>query len=120
LLAEQNAQGMRGQIEAMHAKQAEARRKLASLSARQQMAEAGRALRGASSRQAVAENGFARFERMSQQVDLANAEAQALAELYETPESCSESEAESREQAQRIETELAAIKERLRTPQSPT
>jgi phage shock protein A len=116
--ANRNAQALRGQIEAMRAKQAEARRKLASLSARRQTAKAERALQGSMSDSSLSGNGFARFERMAQQIDLADAEAQALTELYEPPDSRLESGAESREQAQRIETELAAIKERVRTAQN--
>ena len=117
--AEQTAQALRGQIDAMRAKQAEARRKLASLSARRQIVEAGRALRGSTCSSTHGANGFARFERMSQQIDQADAEAQALAELYESPESRWEAETESREQAQRVEAELAAIKETIRTAQQP-
>lgn len=116
--ADRNAQALRGQIEAMRAKQAEARRKLASLSVRRQMVEAGRALRGSVSSSAHAGNGFARYELMSQQIDHADAEAQALAELYESTESRLESEVESRERAQRIETELSAMKARLRAVQN--
>jgi phage shock protein A len=114
--AEQTAQALRGQIAAMRAKHAEARRKLASLSARRQMVEAGRALRGSTDSSAHGANGFARFERMSQRIDQAEAEAQALTELYESPESRWESDTESREQDQRVEAELAAIKERHRSP----
>jgi phage shock protein A len=117
--AEQTAQALRGQIAAMRAKHAEARRKLASLSARRQMVEAGRALRGSTASIARRANGFARFDRMSEQIDQADAEAQALTELYESPDSRWESETESREQAQRVEAELAAIKERQRTTQAP-
>jgi phage shock protein A len=118
--AERTAQALRGQIAAMRAKHAEARRKLASLSARRQMVEAGRALRGSTESSTHGTNGFARFERMSQQIDQAEAEAQALTELYESPESRWESETESREQARRVEAELAAIKERHRSaPRSP-
>jgi phage shock protein A len=117
--AERTAQVLRGQIQAMRAKQAEARRKLASLSARRQMIEAGRALRGSTCSSTRTANGFARFERMSERIDQADAEAQALAELDESPESHWETETESREQAQRVESELTAIKERLRTAQPP-
>jgi phage shock protein A len=113
--AERTAQALRGQIQAMRAKQAEARRKLASLSSRRQMVDAGSALRGSTCSDSHGANGFARFERMSRQIDEAEAEAQALAELYESPESRWEAETESREQAQRVEAELAAIKERHRS-----
>jgi phage shock protein A len=112
--AEQTARALRGQINAMRAKQAEARRKLASLSARRQVAETGRALRGMARESACGTNGFARFERMHHQIEQAEAEAEALGELYESDAWSLEAESESRERARRVEDELAAIKERLR------
>ena len=112
--AGQNAQALRGQIDAMRAKQAEARRKLASLSARRQVAETGRALRGVVLETACGANGFARFDRMHHQIERAEAEAEAVGELYEADAWSLEADAESRERARRVEDELAAIKERLR------
>ena len=58
-------------------------------------------------------NGFARFEKMQHQIEQAEAEAEALGELYESAEVRLEAEIASREQARRVEAELAAIKERL-------
>jgi phage shock protein A len=118
--AERSAQALRGQIHAMKAKHAEARRKLASLSARRRMAEAGRAARAMACDSSRGTNGFARFERMHAQLDQAEAEALALAELSESPDARWEAETESREQGRRIESELASIKERLRNPQTPS
>jgi phage shock protein A len=117
--AERSAQALRSQINAMRAKHDEARRKLASLSARSRMAEAGRALRGMTNEAARECNGFARFERMHRHLDQAESEAEALAELCESPESRWEAETESREQARRVEAELTAIRERLRTSREP-
>jgi phage shock protein A len=111
--AEQTAQALRGQVTAMRAKQAEARRKLASLSARRQVAETGRALHGIAGASSLGTNGFARFEQMHRQIELAEAEAQALGELYEGTELSLEAESEAREQARRVEAELAAMKERV-------
>ncbi len=116
--AEQTSQALRGQIHAMRAKHAEARRKLASLSAGRQMVEAGRALHGMAGETSRGTNGFARFERMHQQIDQAEAEAHALVELYDSPVSRWEAEAESHEQARRVEAEITAIKERLRRARS--
>jgi phage shock protein A len=112
--AERTAQALRNQVAAMRAKEAEARRKLASLAARRQVAQNSRAsceIAGAYSSPA---NGFARFERMHQEIAQAEAEAEALGELYESAEARLESEIASREQARRVEAELVAIKERLR------
>jgi phage shock protein A len=117
--AEQTAQALRGQVAAMRAKQAEARRKLASLSARRQVAQTGRALQGMASRTSSGTNGFARFEKMHRQIEEAEAEAEALGELYESAEVSLEAEAESRERARRVEADLAAIKGRVGTIKSP-
>jgi phage shock protein A len=111
--AAQTAQALRRQIDAMKAKQAEARRKLASLSARRQAAQASRALRGRGGEFPHRPRGFARFEQMRRQVEQAEAEAEALGELFEDPASCLDDEAEAREQSRAVEVELAAIKERL-------
>ncbi len=117
--AGQTAQALRGQVAAMRAKQAEARRKLESLSARRQVAHTGRDLHGMVSRSARGSNGFARFEKMHRQIEQAEAEAEALGELYESTGLSLEAEAESREQARRVEAELAAIKERVKASQPP-
>ena len=112
--AQQTAQALRDQVNAMRAKQAEARRKLASLSGRRQVVAAGRALRGMAGAASCTEDGFARFDRLRPQIERAEAEAEALGELYATVESKLEVESVAREQARRIEAELDAIKERLR------
>jgi phage shock protein A len=117
--AERRAQALRGQVNAMRAKQAEARRKLESLSASRQLAESGRALGGTTVTSSEKTNGFARYEKMHRQIEQAEAEALAVAELYESAELNMESEAESRELARRVESELASIKERLATSQKP-
>jgi phage shock protein A len=115
--AQQTAQALRGQVAAMRAKQAEARRKLESLSARRQVAQTSRDLHGMVSRSTRGSNGFARFEKMHRQIEQAEAEVEALGELYNTAELSLEAEAESREQARRVEAELAAIKERVKASQ---
>jgi phage shock protein A len=116
--AERTAQALRGQVNAMRAKQAEARRKLESLSARRQLAETGRAVRGMAVKSSPT-NGFARYEKMHRQIEQAEAEAEAMGELCENSELNLEAEAESREQARRVEAKLAAIKERVGTSERP-
>jgi phage shock protein A len=117
--AEQRAQALRGQVAAMRAKQAEARRKLESLSARRQLAETGRAVSGMAAWPSRKPNGFARFERMERQIAQAEAEAEALGELCSNAECSLEAEAETRERARLVEAELAAIKDRLEASQKP-
>jgi phage shock protein A len=115
--AEKTVQVLRGQVAAMRAKHAEARRKLESLAARRQVAQTGRDLYGITNRSRRGSNGFARFEKMHRQIEQAEAEAEALGDLYETPESSLEADFETREQARRVEADLAAIKERVRASQ---
>jgi phage shock protein A len=115
--AERTAQALRGQVNAMRAKQAEARRKLESLATRRQLAESGRALRGMAVTSARKANGLARFERMQRQIEQAEVEADALGELYECADWTLEAEAESQEQARRVEATLAEIKARIRAPE---
>src|SRR6516162_2821533 len=84
--AELSAQALRSQVAAMRAKLAEARRKLASLSARRQVTETSRVCHGLAGASLGGENGFRRFEKMHRQIEEAEAQAQALGELYETSE----------------------------------
>jgi phage shock protein A len=116
--ARQTARALRDQVLAMRAKRSEARRKLASLSGRRQVVEAGRALRGMARAPSGTADGFARFERLRPQIERAEAEADALGELYESVDR-DEVETASREQARRIEAALQAIKERLRRSGPP-
>jgi phage shock protein A len=117
--AAQSARALRGQIDAMKAKLADARRKLESLSARRQLAETSRALHGMAGRPALQANGFARFERMERQIAQSEAEAEAFEELCVGTEWTLDTAAESKERARRVESELAAIKQRLKTDEKP-
>ncbi len=117
--ADQTAQALRGQVAAMKVKQAEARRKLASLSARRQVVENGRSLRGMAREPSGATKGFARFDSMQRQIEQAEAEAEALGELHQSAESSLEAETESRERARHVEAELATIKDSVRKAQEP-
>jgi phage shock protein A len=112
--AEKTAETLRGQVEAMRRKLAEARQKLAALSARRQVVEAGRALRGGCLETPGGVRGFARFERMRRRVEQAEAEAEALAELCEDAAPDPDSPTDPREHARRVEADLTAMRERLR------
>jgi phage shock protein A len=116
---EQTALALRSQVSAMRAKQLEARSKLASLSSRRQIVESGRALRGRACRSSFGTDGFARFEKMRGQIEQAEAEAEVLVEFEERVEWSLEAEDESRERVRRVEAELSAIKERLKTVHGP-
>ena len=117
--AERTAQALRGQVSAMRAKQAEARRKLDSLSARRQLAQTSRGLSGMTAQSFRKSNGFARFERMQRQIEQAEAEADALGELYDSTELHLEAEAEANERSRHVEAALHAIKERIRAREQP-
>jgi phage shock protein A len=113
--AGQTARTLCSQVNAMRAKLAEARGKLASLSARRQVVEAGRSLRTAAFPSPREARGFARFERMRRRVEQAEAEAEALGELCDDLALDPDSEAAARERARRVEADLAEIRERLRS-----
>jgi phage shock protein A len=117
--AGQTAETLCGQVNAMRAKLAEARGKLASLSARRQVVEAGRSLRGTACQSPRGARGFARFERMRRRVEQAEAETKALGELCEDLALDPDSEAVSRERARRVEADLAEIRERLQRVPKP-
>jgi phage shock protein A len=116
--AEHAAQVLRGQIAAMRAKEAEARRKLTSLAARRQIAQNCRASQEIAGGYSSRTNGFARFERMHHEIEQAEVEAEALGELCESAEVRLEAEIASREAARRVEAEIAAIKDRLAASKS--
>jgi phage shock protein A len=108
---------LRRQVEAMKARRAGAARQLSTLSARRRAAEACKTLRGldAGPDSLFGTRGFARFARMREAVELAEAEARALIELHVDPGDELEAALEAREDERRIEDELAAIKESLRS-----
>lgn len=105
---ESNAR-LRRQIDAMHAKRADARRKLATLSARHAVARARRSLQTAGA--AVDSSAFNRFERLSEQVELAEAEAEALVELSGAADPVEQFDAAAAARGEAIEAELAALKQ---------
>lgn len=97
---------LRRQIDALRAKQSETSRKLAALSARHRLAAARRQLfRGARS----STEPIARFARMCRRVELAEVEADALAEL-ELEGNDEWTALESRHDAAAVESELAELK----------
>ena len=100
---------LRRQIDAMHAKRAEARRKLATLSVRHAVARARRSLQTAGA--AVDSSAFSRFERLREQVELAEAEADSLVELSGADEPAERFEAGAAGLADLVEAELTALKQ---------
>jgi phage shock protein A len=109
------SRALRRQVVALKARRAEGARKLATLSARLKAAKACKTLQGLGPGPLFQPEGFARFARMQETVELAEAEARALIELHVGPGDELEAALEAREDERRIEAELAAIKETLRS-----
>ena len=111
----QSSQALRCQLEAMQAKLAEAKRRLASLTARQHAVELDTALRQDPDDASVATAAFAKFDRMREKVELAEAEAEAMQELDRgafAPESPVEHEPAPADSE--VELELAQLKKKIR------
>jgi phage shock protein A len=107
---------LRRQVEAMKARRDEASGQLAALAARRRAADACRALRGlgAGPDSPFGARGFARFARLREAVELAEAEARATVELHIGAVDDLEADLAAHDDERRVEAELAAIKEALR------
>jgi phage shock protein A len=105
---------LRRQVEAMRAKHAEARRKLAALTARHRAAAAHRSLQATLPGPRDNARAFSQFDRFCERVELLEAEATALQELNSDLDQELQSDFESRQDQERIEAELAELRERLR------
>lgn len=112
--AHEASESLRRQVDAMKAKHSEARRKLATLTARLRAADARQKLRGTLREDPLSSNGFATFERLRERVELAEAEAVALSGLLGEEGDEMAAEIEADEEGRRLEDELAAIKQALR------
>jgi phage shock protein A len=111
--AGETGQTLRSQIEAMKAKHAEARRKLATLTARSKAAHARRRLQTVGAGFKMRSDAFSRFDRMREKVELAEAEADALTELHAGGDEPVLAQFDRREEDLGVETELAAIKQKV-------
>jgi len=105
---------LKHQLEGMQAKLAEAKRNLATLSARQRAADFKKKMHTnevAVETGAATDDAFAKFERMREKVERAEAEAEALAELRGIKSSASDdSHSLSSSADDEIDAELAALK----------
>jgi phage shock protein A len=112
--AREAGQSLRRQVEAMKAKHVEARRKLASLTARKTAADAYRSLQTVPvTGHAARPNGFDRYERLRDNIDLAVTAAGVYSELLQGVGEEWVCDLESRERDESIDLELAAIKEKF-------
>lgn len=115
--ADQTIQRLRHQLSAMQAKLAEAKRRLTTLSARKRVADLRSRVNEASGSTSPKNNAFAKFDRMREKVEMAEAQADAMRQLgCETGASAgltleTEQEAASAE----VETELAELKKKAKS-----
>jgi phage shock protein A len=111
--AGETGQSLRRQVEAMRAKHAEAKRKLATLAARSKAAHARKRLQATGGRLEFRSDAFTRFDLMREHVEQAEAEADALAELHAGADEPVAVMFQSREDDLCVEADLREIKERL-------
>ena len=109
---------LKHQLEGMQAKLAEAKRNLATLSARQRAADFKKKMHTnevAIETGAASDDAFAKFERMREKVERAEAEAEALAELRGVKSSVDDEFSSSKNSAdEEIDDELKALKKKHR------
>ncbi len=114
--AQDASQTLRNQLEGMKAKLAEAKRNLATLSARQKAADVRKKVyqrTGEAGEVVVDDAAFQKFDRMREKVEQAEAEAEALAELQGIDISSS-SNLDTSDDAD-VEAELSALKARRKS-----
>ena len=115
--AAQEASGtLKRQLAAMKAKLAEAKRNLATLSARKRAADFRKKLdaQAAGLTTEVDESGFAKFDRLKSKVEQAEAEAEALAELRSEQAGAAPEDIEVPEEDLDVAAELAELKKKLK------
>jgi len=107
---------LRRQLDAMKAKLSEAKRNLATLSARKRAADFRKRMetQAAGLTTEVDEDAFAKFERMKSKVEQAEAEAEALAELRGTSVEQGAPVKEAPEEDLDVAAELAELKKNLK------
>jgi phage shock protein A len=105
-------QELRSQVEALREKHLSARRQLSALLARQAAADARRRFHSSIPGTQSALASLTRFDHFREKIELAEAEAVALAELELGADNIESSEFEIDDRNQAIETELASLKER--------
>jgi phage shock protein A len=113
--AKEASQNLRHQLAAMKAKLAEAKRNLATLSARKRAADFRKKIetQAAGMTPAADDDAFAKFDRMKAKVEQAEAEAAAMAELRGEEPCTAEVDSDIPEEDLDLSVELADLKKRL-------
>ena len=114
------SQAMRRQLEAMQAKLSDARRRLGTLAARKKAADVRSKVARADLNVNLDQDAFAKFDRLSQKVEMAEAEAEAMSELARQPRLSSQPELEptTTSEDMEIEAELAMLKQKKKEPEA--
>lgn len=114
--SEQTIQKLRHQLSAMQAKLAEAKRRLTTLTARKRVADLRCKVNQASEGLAGKDNAFAKFDRMREKVEMAEAQADAMYELNNQlePDSTLGTEAKQELNNIEVEAELAELKKKAK------
>lgn len=107
---------LRHQLEGMQAKLSEAKRNLSTLSARKRAAEFKKKMNSSPSmlEASGADDAFAKFERMREKVERAEAEADALAELRGSPDPSAFDTSDRSSSTDELDAELEELKKRQR------
>lgn len=114
--AQDTSQTLRRQLDGMKAKVTEAKRNLATLSARKRSADFRKKMEQATAGVStdIDDNAFAKFERLKNRVEQAEAEAEALAELRGSGASSHRDQPEITDSDVDVATELAELKRKLK------
>jgi len=113
-------QSLRRQLDGMKAKLSEAKRNLATLSARQRAADFRKKMQtvGTEYQSDLDDDAFAKFDRLKSRVEHAEAEAEAMAELSGKPESDPDLEEEfleeefASDESAEVDAQLAEMKKK--------
>jgi len=116
--AEEASDGLRRQLEGMQAKLAEAKRRLGTLTARKKAADVRSKIAQADLDIELDGDAFAKFDRLTKKVEMAEAEAEAMAELAKGERQVAASELDDEADVSAdeldIETELMEMKKKAK------
>jgi phage shock protein A len=118
--AQEASQMLRRQLEAMEAKLSDAQRRLNTLVARNRAAEIRTKMATSDAGPRLDDSdAFSKFDRLSRKVEMAEAEAEAMAELARSRkpnvEETLEPEADASAESLEVDAELAALKQKLKS-----
>jgi phage shock protein A len=113
--ADQTIEKLRHQLGAMQAKLADAKRRLVTLSARKHVADLRSRIDQVSQSANPDGNAFAKFDRMRQKVEMAEAQADAMRQLGQTGTDCDAAfETENQTASLEVDAELAELKKKIK------